>query len=414
MKILLFTITLSLFAFSLKSQDVSTGLKVGDVCPSLVINTSESSIQSFTFPHNNKITLVHFWSSSTPKSYKDFYKLSLIYKKYSTEGYKTSDGFDMIFVALQSDKVAWQQDIKKYNVQDINNGICLKGFNDFYIKYFKLTQTPATLLVDETGKIIAVNPDINAIINYLDDRRNYVTDTKSITKISGKILVSNTTTTPLVNEKIYLINSKQDTVQTTTTNETGKFTLSDPNITGLTLNIHKNEKMKEDDNLLLANERGGVVSLFDKGVNEFEYKLLEVELSFLKPVSEPEVKLKSFIKDLYFSENLYEDGGFVLSAKSKSKLDALLVKLKGYPNATVEIISHSDCRGSSESNQALSLKRSTSVANYFMSKGVAKSRIKAIGKGEEEPLNNCVDGVTCTEKELAINRRTEFRFYQSE
>lgn len=414
MKTSLFTLTLLLFTFYLKSQDTSTGLKVGDDCPSLVINTSESSIQSFTFPHNNKITLVHFWSSSTPKSYKDFYKLSLIYKKYSNEAYKTADGFDMILVALQSDRAAWQQDIKKYNIQDVNNGICLKGFNDFYIKYFKLTQTPATLLVDETGKIVAVNPDINTLINYLDDKRNSVNDNKPITKISGKILVGNVTTTPLVNEKIYLINSKQDTVQTTMTNETGKFTLSDPNITGLTLNIHKNEKMKEDDNLLLANERGGVVSLFDKGENEFEYKLLEVELSFLKPISEPEVKLKSFIKDLYFSENLYEDGGFTLSDKSKSKLDALLVKLKGYPNATVEIISHSDCRGSSESNQALSLKRSTSVANYFMSKGVVKSRIKAIGKGEDEPLNNCVDGVPCNEKELAVNRRTEFRFYQSE
>jgi outer membrane protein OmpA-like peptidoglycan-associated protein len=413
MKHLFFTLSL-FFGLALKSQDNPVALMAGDVCPSLVVNTAENSIQSFIFPHSKKITLIHFWSSSNPQSMKDFYRFSLIYKKYANEEYKSGDGFDMILVALQSDRKAWMSDIEKYNLKDVSNGICLKGFNDFYVKYFKLTETPTSFLVDENGKIIFVNPDVSSLVNFLDERRDYMSDNKSVTKIDGKILFGNGSFAPLANEKIYLINDKKDTVKVTSTNENGKFSLSDPNMQGMTLNIHKSEKIGEDDQVLLANEKGVVISTFKKGSNEFEYKLLELELSFLKPITESEVKLKSFIKDLYFSENLYEDGGFTLSAKAKGKLDALLLKFKNYPGATVEIISHSDCRGSSVSNAALSLKRSSSIANYFVTKGISRDKIRAIGKGEEQPLNHCVDGVTCTEKELAENRRTEFRFYKSD
>ena len=358
--------------------------------------------------------MLHFWSSFNPESIKDFYRYSLIYSKYASEDYKTGNGFDMILIALQNDKNAWMADVTKYNLQGAKNGICLKGVDDFYVKNFKLSGTPATLLVDEQGKIIAVNPDVNTTIRILNDRRDYAGDDKPITKVSGQILVKSGMLKPLINEKIYVINDRKDTVQTTQTNGNGKFTLSNENLEGMTLNIHETGKIGATDDVLLANEKGKVVAGFSRGAHEFEYRLLDLELSFLKPVEEPEVKLKSFIRDLYFSENLYEDGGYTLSQTSRARLDALLVKLRNYPGATVEIISHSDCRGSNESNQTLSLKRSESVAHYFISKGIASDHIKAIGRGEEEPLNHCVDGVPCTEKELAQNRRTEFRFYTSQ
>lgn len=400
-------------SFTLFSQTATTGLTVGEQCPSIVANTSDNSIQSFVFPNAGKITLLHFWSSSNPESVRDFFRYSLIYSKYASEDYKAGNGFDMILVALQNDKNAWLADIAKYNLQEAKNGICLKGIDDFYVKNFKLSGTPATLLIDEQGKIIAVNPDASTTIRILDDRRNYAGEDKPVTKVSGQILLKNAMLSPLINEKIYVINDRKDTVQTTQTNGNGKFTLSNENLEGMTLNIHQSEKIGAGDDVVLANEKGKVVAGFTRGTYEFQYRLLALELSVLKPVEEPEVKLKSFVKDLYFSENLYEDGGYILSQKSKTRLDALLVKLKNYPTATVEIISHSDCRGSNQSNQALSLKRSESVAHYFISKGIPNNRIKAIGRGEEEPLNQCTDGVPCTEKELAQNRRTEFRFYTS-
>lgn len=413
MRLLLSPVVALIWSLSVFSNN-STGLKVGDACASLVVNTSQNSIQSFVFPNSGKLTMLHFWTSSDPSSIRDFYRFSLINKKYADEDYKSANGFDMILVALQSDREAWMNTLRQYNLLDAKNGICLKGLDDFYVKNFNLSNTPTTLLVDEQGKIIAVNPNADAIINLLNEKRDYAGDDRPVTKISGQVLAGNQFFAPLANETIYVINDRKDTIQTTSTNGSGKFVLNNDNMQGITLNIHKSSRIKAEDNLVLANERGTIVSAFTKGVNEFEYRLLDLELSFLKPVSEPEVKVKSMIKDLSFSENLYEDGGYTLSAKSKAKLDVVLTKLKNYPGATVEIVSHSDCRGGSAANQILSQKRSESIAHYFISKGLSSNKIKSIGKGEEEPVNHCVDGVPCSEKELAANRRTEFRFYQSE
>ena len=83
--------------------------------------------------------------------------------------------------------------------------------------------------------------------------------------------------------------------------------------------------------------------------------------------------------------------------------------LANNPGAKMEIASHTDSRGGSASNQALSERRAQSVVNYLISKGVNTSRLVANGYGERKLKNRCADGVSCTEREHASNRRTEFR-----
>ena len=134
------------------SQD-SGKLVVGDKSPNLVLSSTNNSIQSFNFPYQNKIVLLFFWSSSVSKSKENMFKYKRIFSKYSQVGYKESDGFDLISVALQSDKIAWEQDLKKYDLLKINNCISQKGYSDFFIKGFKISQTPSSFLIDELGKI---------------------------------------------------------------------------------------------------------------------------------------------------------------------------------------------------------------------------------------------------------------------
>jgi len=45
----------------------------------------------------------------------------------------------------------------------------------------------------------------------------------------------------------------------------------------------------------------------------------------------------------------------------------------------------------------------------LVAKGVPAERLSAIGKGETELLNQCTDGVKCTEAQHQLNRRTEFK-----
>ncbi len=106
-------------------------------------------------------------------------------------------------------------------------------------------------------------------------------------------------------------------------------------------------------------------------------------------------------------------GSATLTSAAKSLIDnRLLPVLANNAGAKMEIASHTDSRGSSTSNQSLSERRAQSVVNYLISKNVNPSRLVANGYGERRLKNRCKDGVSCTEREHAANRRTEFRLIQ--
>ncbi len=99
-----------------------------------------------------------------------------------------------------------------------------------------------------------------------------------------------------------------------------------------------------------------------------------------------------------------------LTSAAKSIIDTRLMPLLAQnPGVKLEIASHTDSRGGSTSNQDLSERRAQAVANYLVSKGVNNSLLVANGFGERRLKNRCADGVSCTEREHAANRRTEFR-----
>src|SRR5690606_3454273 len=84
--------------------------------------------------------------------------------------------------------------------------------------------------------------------------------------------------------------------------------------------------------------------------------------------------------------------------------------LKVNPKVNVVAASHCDSRASNTYNNALSLKRSTTVKKYLVNQGIAKKRIKIQYYGESKLINACKDGVICTEEQQQLNRRTEFYF----
>ncbi|GAA3521716.1 hypothetical protein GCM10022393_40150 [Aquimarina addita] len=103
-------------------------------------------------------------------------------------------------------------------------------------------------------------------------------------------------------------------------------------------------------------------------------------------------------------------GSATLTAEAKSIIDTRLMPvLASNAGAKMEIASHTDSRGSKSSNSELSDRRAQAVVTYLISKGVNDSRLVANGYGENKLKNRCSDGVSCTEREHATNRRTEFR-----
>jgi len=68
----------------------------------------------------------------------------------------------------------------------------------------------------------------------------------------------------------------------------------------------------------------------------------------------------------------------------------------------VRVVGHTDNVGSDASNNTLSIARADTVRDFLEDRGVSRSRIEAVGRGEREPIasNDTADG-------RAKNRRVE-------
>lgn len=123
---------------------------------------------------------------------------------------------------------------------------------------------------------------------------------------------------------------------------------------------------------------------------------------YLEPLPAPEQEIT--LRGIY-----YDLDKFDLRPESKSVLDSLVKILQLTPTITIEIASHTDSRSDAKYNLTLSQKRAQSCVDYLLSKGIDKKRLTAVGYGEERLVNDCIDGVECTEVQHQQNRRTTFR-----
>lgn len=90
-------------------------------------------------------------------------------------------------------------------------------------------------------------------------------------------------------------------------------------------------------------------------------------------------------------------------------LDKAVRFLQQNPYIFVELGSHTDSRGTYAYNEWLSEKRSKSAVAYIVNQGISSERITARWYGERQLLEDCPDGVPCTEEQHQLNRRTELK-----
>ncbi len=102
----------------------------------------------------------------------------------------------------------------------------------------------------------------------------------------------------------------------------------------------------------------------------------------------------------------YDRGVSAVPSSKTSNLEQLTVMLKQYPSLEVRIASHTDSRGNDKKNMLLSMGRAQKVYEFLVANGIEPERIQYKWFGETQLLNNCSDGVKCTEKQHAVNNRT--------
>jgi len=91
------------------------------------------------------------------------------------------------------------------------------------------------------------------------------------------------------------------------------------------------------------------------------------------------------------------------------ELDKVVTLMNKYSEMVIRLESHTDSRADDQYNMGLSNRRAKSTYEYIISKGIDAKRIpKYEGFGESQLVNKCKNGVSCTEEEHQLNRRTEF------
>jgi outer membrane protein OmpA-like peptidoglycan-associated protein len=202
--------------------------------------------------------------------------------------------------------------------------------------------------------------------------------------VEAEILVRDIKTgKPLANAKVSILDSKQNVIETRTTNANGSVTYSvDCNTAYI---IAAGADGYEGSTFPVAKTNGGKVNV----------------PADLKPIDNLIVGGTIALKEIYFEydkSNITKEGAV--------ELDKLVEILKTKPTMVVMAKAHTDNRGSAEYNLSLSDRRARAVVQYVISKGIDKARISGKGYGESEPKVNC--GENCTEEQHAQNRRNEF------
>jgi len=397
---------LFLILFSNQITAQNTALKIGDPGLPLILNNNQGIQQSVSFPYINKIVLLHFWASSVSKSKPFIARTIDLYERYSTTTYRNTDGFEAFSIAVQSDKTAWNEDILNLKMDKITNLIANRGYNDLSIRGYKISQLPLTVLIDEKGFIIMINPTMLQIEDVLDGKKNSPPNTKDF---KGKLLLSENPSDVLKNHKMVLMNGFSDTISRTVTEANGQFTFYGVKfLKEYIIKLDTSGALTGATKAFISTSSGAVFGAINKTAGKFEYNVGANEISKMTTNEKETIAAKNAIT--LNTAITFKNGSVDFDANAEPELDKIAVLMTKSKEYTAEIISHTDSKGDDAANLELSKKRSAAVKSYLVTKGIAPMRMKTIGKGETEILNKCKNNVPCSEVEHLENNRVVIKF----
>jgi outer membrane protein OmpA-like peptidoglycan-associated protein len=98
-----------------------------------------------------------------------------------------------------------------------------------------------------------------------------------------------------------------------------------------------------------------------------------------------------------------------IQPQGRENLRTLAANLDKYPDTDLLVVGHTDDVGADDYNQSLSERRARAAADYLVSQGVERSRLRTSGRGELEPVAENTSDAGRQE-----NRRVEIAIYANE
>lgn len=137
-----------------------------------------------------------------------------------------------------------------------------------------------------------------------------------------------------------------------------------------------------------------------KGLDRSKDLYVVLQLSMQQPTADEVIRLDK----IYYDYDKCD-----IKPRAAEELNRLVKLMNDFPDMVIELSSHTDSRGSDEYNLKLSQCRADAAVDYILAKDISKTRIVARGYGETKLVNECSNGVNCSEAKHQANRRTEFK-----
>ncbi len=252
--------------------------------------------------------------------------------------------------------------------------------NDDIYWFQKIVQQPTVTINLKNDSLTTVS---DSLLKYLS--KNDSTNSKYV-PVYG-FVKDKSTNKPIEGATIFLLDKVQKKVTIVKSNPDGSFSLV----------VKKNSP-----SIIKAMLKGYIDDLetitIDPNYNQDKFNLpRNLELDKL------EMDKTFVLENIYYDFNKWnirKDAELILNNLSRIMKDNPI---------SIELSSHTDCRGRNGYNDTLSQKRANSAVRYIVAHGIKESRITAKGYGETKLVNECKDGVLCSEKKHQQNRRTEFK-----
>ncbi len=155
----------------------------------------------------------------------------------------------------------------------------------------------------------------------------------------------------------------------------------------------------------------GTKETFKQGTDSFkiEGKDAEVKLTLeLEPEDTVADVGEDLAKVLDLNPIYFDFDRSFIRADARIELEKVIAYMNEYPSVKIDVRSHTDSRAPDDYNFALSNRRNKSTRKYLVDRGISESRLTGRGYGETQHVNECSNGVKCSEEQHQLNRRSEF------
>ena len=133
------------------------GIEIGDIAPEIELPTVDG--EDFKLSQlKGKVVLVTFWASWCAPCRKKAPEMIEVLGKYKNTDFEDGEnGFEIVYVSLDKNQIAWKNSIKKDSINVFVNVGDMKGWKSATAKTYNITRIPSSVLLDGEGEIIALN-----------------------------------------------------------------------------------------------------------------------------------------------------------------------------------------------------------------------------------------------------------------